>query len=49
MKIDCNTSLKDLFQIAKGIIDGLQEDEEFIVKDLFRGLLVLHSTIYMMF
>ena len=37
MKIDCNTPLKDLFQIAKGIIYEIQEDEEFIVKDLFRG------------
>jgi hypothetical protein len=37
MKIDCNTSLKDLLQIAKGAMNELQESEEFIVKDLFRS------------
>ena len=37
MKIDSNTSLKDLLQIAKGAMNELKENEEFIVKDLFRN------------
>lgn len=37
MNIDSNTSLKDLFEIAKGTLGELVSGEEFIVKDLIRG------------
>jgi hypothetical protein len=37
MKIDCKTSLKELMEIAKDTVNELQEGEEFIVKDLFKG------------
>lgn len=37
MKIDVNTSLEGLFEIAKGTIKELEQGEEFIVKELFRG------------
>ena len=38
MNINCNTSLKELMQISKDTVNGLHEGEEFIVKDLFRGI-----------
>ncbi|AUO12337.1 DUF1413 domain-containing protein [Priestia megaterium] len=37
MKINHNTSLEELSRIAKETIKELEQDEEFIVKDLFRG------------
>ncbi len=37
MQIDSNTSLRALMQIAKDAINELHDDEEFIVKDLFKG------------
>lgn len=37
MKINCNTSLNELFKNAKETLDQIEEDEEFIVKDLFKG------------
>ncbi|MBU3181672.1 DUF1413 domain-containing protein [Clostridium psychrophilum] len=37
MKINCNTSLNELFKNAKETLDQIEEDEEFIVKDLFTG------------
>jgi len=37
MKITSNTSLQDLFEIAKDTLNELTKDEEFVVKDLFRG------------
>lgn len=36
MRIDFNTWLKDLFEIAKNSISELDTNEEFIVKELFR-------------
>ncbi|MEW8980843.1 MAG: DUF1413 domain-containing protein [Bacillus anthracis] len=37
MGITVNTSLEELFTIAKNTIKELDQGEEFIVKDLFRG------------
>lgn len=37
MKINCNTSLNELFKNAKETLNQVEEDEEFIVKDLFTG------------
>ncbi|GIO38856.1 hypothetical protein J41TS12_37170 [Paenibacillus antibioticophila] len=37
MKIDSNTSLQDLMDVAKATIAELGQGEEFLVKDLFRG------------
>ena len=37
MRIDSNTSLKDLFETAKLTINDVEKNEEFIVKELFRG------------
>jgi hypothetical protein len=38
MKIDVNTTLKELFEIAKNTINEVEQGEEFIVKELFRGI-----------
>lgn len=37
MRIDSNTELQELFDIAKETVNELETGEEFIVKDLFRG------------
>ncbi|WP_079913055.1 single-stranded DNA-binding protein [Paenibacillus sp. 32352] len=37
MRIDSNTSLQDLMDVAKKTITELDQGEEFLVKDLFRG------------
>ena len=37
MKIDSNTTLKELFKIAKDTVNEVEPGEEFIVKELFRG------------
>ncbi|BFH61149.1 MULTISPECIES: single-stranded DNA-binding protein [Paenibacillus] len=37
MRIDKNTSLEDLMNIAKATVPSLDQGEEFLVKDLFRG------------
>ncbi|BCA37286.1 single-stranded DNA-binding protein [Bacillus cereus] len=37
MRIDGNTSLEELAEIAKATMKELTQGEEFIVKDLFRG------------
>ena len=37
MKINGNTSLNELFKNAKKTVNEVEEDEEFIVKDLFTG------------
>ena len=38
MEINCNTTLKELLKISKDTVNELHEGEEFIVKDLFRGI-----------
>jgi len=37
MGIDSYTSLKELMSIAKETVAELRQDEQFIVKELFRG------------
>lgn len=37
MRIDSNTSLKELMEIAKVTVAELRQDEQFLVKSLFRG------------
>ena len=37
MSIDMNTTLDDLFQIAKFTVNDLKSGEIFIVKELFKG------------
>lgn len=37
MKISSNTSLQQLFDIAKASVNEVDSGEKFIVKDLFRG------------
>lgn len=37
MKIDTNTSLQELLDVAKETVKEVASGEEFIVKDLFRG------------
>ncbi len=37
MMIDSNTTLEVLFEIAKKTLNELNMEEEFIVKELFRG------------
>lgn len=37
MTVDENTSLEELFNEAKLLINNVRSDEEFIVKELFRG------------
>ncbi|GJM78233.1 DUF1413 domain-containing protein [Cohnella massiliensis] len=37
MGIDSNTSLKELMKIARETVAELHQDEQFLVKDLFRG------------
>lgn len=37
MQINVKISLKELFKIAKVTVNELEQGEEFIVKELFRG------------
>ena len=37
MKVTNNTSLEELFEIVKNTLPEVEQGEEFIVKDLFRG------------
>ncbi|KGX89175.1 DUF1413 domain-containing protein [Pontibacillus litoralis] len=38
MKVNVDTSLNDLFNIATTTLQDVDQGEEFIVKDLFRGV-----------